>query len=102
MFGNDREGVEPELLCQPCARLIEKINKDYRNDQKYKKDNYSDEENIKENVKKTENESDKFRVKSEFKPHEENNCIVCENTSTQTNETPTKKPQEKTHNYRRI
>ena len=95
IFGEDKEGIDPEFLCRTCVRLLEKVNHEYHKDQKNKKENYDDESNVNEKVEEAEKENENFRAKSEFKPHEENNCRVCENTSTQTDETPTKKTQEK-------
>ena len=82
-------GIEPNYLCQPCARLVEQINKEFRSDQKYKKENYSDDENIKEKVKETENKNYRYRVKGKFKQHGETDCRIFENTSHQSEKTYT-------------
>ena len=39
IFGEDKEGIDPEYLCRTCVRMLEKVNQDYHKDQKYKKEN---------------------------------------------------------------
>ena len=48
LFGCDKENIEPEVVCQPCTRILDQIHKAYVTDQKNQ--NSSDEENVKEKV----------------------------------------------------
>ena len=57
IFGEDKEGIDPEYLCRTCVRLLEKINQDYHKDQKYKKENYNDKGNVNEKVGEAEKEN---------------------------------------------
>ena len=66
-------------------KIIENINKEYRHDLKNQKDDYSHEENINDKVKKAEETHELFKSKSNFKPHEEHNCKVCEDSSNKSN-----------------
>ena len=81
LFSNDSDNVDPERICQICKRIIENINKEYRHDLKNQKDDYSHEENINDKVKKAEETHELFKSKSNFKPHEEHNCKVCQYSS---------------------
>ena len=66
-------------------KIIENVNKEYRHDLKNQKDDYSHEENINDKVKKAEETHELFKSKSNFKPHEEHNCKVCQYSSNESN-----------------
>ena len=92
LFSNDSDKVDPERICQICKRIIENINKEYQNDLRNQKDDYSDEENINDKVKKAEETHELFKSKSNFKPHEEHNCKVCEDESNRSEESHYSEP----------
>ena len=85
LFSNDSDNVDPERVCQICKRIIENINKEYRHDLKNQKDDYSHKENINDKVKKAEETHELFKSNSNFKPHEEHNCKVCQYSSNESN-----------------
>ena len=80
IIGTDINGVEPEMVCQDCVKLVENTNKEFRTDEKIQSNikNYSADNNYKDKLKQERKARPVFQHNNTFLPHDDESCEICD------------------------